>query len=105
MNKCLACLQGAQHRTISRMPIRRLTVKLERIHTDICGPLLDKDIYGFRYFITFTDEATRYTWTYLLVDKADAFNAFLAFQAQVEQQSGLKIKGVYADNGGEYISN
>ena len=39
------------------------------------------------------------------MEKADAFNAFLAFQAQVERQSSLKIKGVYADNSGEYISN
>ena len=104
-NGCLACLQRAQHRTISRIPITRSTMKLERIHTDICGPLLDKDIYGFKYFITFTDEVTRYTWTYPLVEKSDAFNAFLVFQAQVERQSGLKIKGVYADNGSEYISN
>ncbi|GAA5916860.1 uncharacterized protein JCM6883_001770, partial [Sporobolomyces salmoneus] len=40
-----------------------------------------------------------------IVRKSDVFSAFCRFQAKVENESGLRIKGFGSDNGGEYMSN
>ena len=36
----------------------------EIIHTDVCGPMNVEARSGYRYFLTFTDDLSR--WVYLL---------------------------------------
>ena len=33
---------------------------LEIIHTDVCGPMSVEACGGYRYFLTFTDDLSRY---------------------------------------------
>ena len=80
--KCDSCLRGAQHKQISYSRRKRANKVLEHIWADLKGPLLDKDVYGFRYFIVFVDEHTCYTSVYPLVDKSEAFSAFRIFEAR-----------------------
>ena len=51
---------------------------LERIHTDVCGPLNVRVREGFEYFITFTfvDDYSMYGYVYLLHSKSEAFETF-----------------------------
>lgn len=49
---------------------------LELVHTDLCGPLGTKSLGGASYFITFIDDYSRYTTTYFLKNKSDAYDAF-----------------------------
>ena len=62
---CNPCLKGAQHVTISRISLRRAKELLEVIWTDVKGPL-SKSLIGFRYFVTFTNNKSRYTFSYPL---------------------------------------
>ncbi|KAL0286659.1 UNVERIFIED_CONTAM: hypothetical protein Sradi_7142600 [Sesamum radiatum] len=39
---------------------------LDLVHTDICGPLSIPARGGFSYFITFTDDHSRYGYVYLM---------------------------------------
>ena len=48
---CESCLRGSQHRNIFRIRGHLASRKLEHVWTDFKGPLLDRDIYGFRYFV------------------------------------------------------
>ena len=39
---------------------------LEIIHTDVCGPMSVEAQGGYRYFLTFTDDLSRYGYIDLL---------------------------------------
>jgi transposase InsO family protein len=77
----------------------------EEIHSDVWGPSQITSKGGRRYFITFTDDVTRYTVTYLLRNKSEAFGAYKGFEAwAVTQQHCTAIKVLRSDRGGEYLS-
>ena len=78
---------------------------LELIHTDVCGPMSTTARGGFQYFITFTDDLSRYGYVYLMKDKSKTFEKFKEFQNEVENQRGKKIKALRSDRGGEYLSH
>ncbi|KMQ92280.1 retrovirus-related pol polyprotein from transposon tnt 1-94 [Lasius niger] len=61
-SNCEICIQRKMTRG-SSFPKEsdRKTVKLELIHTDICGPMRVLSNGGSKYFITFTDDCTRWT--------------------------------------------
>ena len=59
---------------------------------------------GFYYFITFTDDFSRYGYVYLLKNKSDSFEKFKEYKAEVEKQTGESIKVLRSDRGGEYLS-
>ena len=74
------------------------------IHTDVCGPMSIPARGGFLYFITFTDDISRYGYIYLMKHKSETFEKFKEFQNEVENQRGKKIKFLRSDRGGEYLS-
>ena len=49
---------------------------LELIHTDVCGPFRSTTRGGERYFVTFTDDFSRYGFIYLMKNKSDTFEIF-----------------------------
>ena len=65
----------------------------------------EKSLGGGEYFLTFTDDKSRYTWVYVLKSKDQVFERFLEWKALVERQSKHKLKALRTDNGGEYTSN
>ena len=77
---------------------------LELIHTDVCGPFRTTSREGANYFITFTDDFSRYGYVYLLKHKHEAFVTFKAFQSEVENKLGKTIKALRSNQGGEYMS-
>ncbi|GJV80968.1 retrotransposon protein, putative, ty1-copia subclass [Tanacetum coccineum] len=58
---------------------------------------------GASYFITFTDDYSRYGYVYLLKHKHEVFETFKVFKNEVENQLGKTIKAIRLDRGGEYI--
>ena len=77
---------------------------LEIIHTDVCGPMSVEDRGGYRYFLTFADDLSRYGYIYLMKHKSEAFEMFREFQSEVENHRNKKIKFLRSDRGGEYLS-
>ncbi|KAL0430687.1 UNVERIFIED_CONTAM: Transposon Ty1-BL Gag-Pol polyprotein [Sesamum radiatum] len=77
---------------------------LDLVHTDICGPLSSPARGGFSYFITFTDDHSRYGYVYLMRYKSEAFGRFKEYRLEVEKQTSSKIKAIRSDRGGEYLS-
>nr|GEV35530.1 retrotransposon protein, putative, Ty1-copia subclass [Tanacetum cinerariifolium] len=84
--------------------IERATDLLGLIHTDVCGPLRHVSRKGASYFLTFTDDFSRYGYVYLLKHKHEVFENFYVFKSEVELQLGKKIKALHSDRGGEYLS-
>ena len=56
----------------------------------------------FNFFITFTDDFSRYGYIFPIHERFEALDKFKIFKAEVENQHNLKIKVVGSDRGGEY---
>ena len=65
---------------------RRAQDLLELVHSDVCGPMSTKANGGYEYFITFTDDYSRYGYVYLMKRKFESFEKFKEFRADVENQ-------------------
>ncbi|KAK4389799.1 hypothetical protein Sango_2316900 [Sesamum angolense] len=77
---------------------------LDLIHIDVCGPLNTPTRGGLSYFITFTDDHSQYGYVYLMRYKSEAFGMFKEYRLEVDNQIGHKIKALWSDRGGEYLS-
>ena len=65
---------------------------LEIIHTDVCGPMNVEARSRYRYFMTSTDDLSRYGYIYLMKHKSETFEKFKKFQSEVENHHSKKIK-------------
>ncbi|KAL4285263.1 hypothetical protein GQ457_16G020000 [Hibiscus cannabinus] len=74
------------------------------IHSDVCGPMNTQARGGFQYFITFTDDFSRYGYIYLMRHKSEALEKFKEFKNEVQNQHEKSIKALRSDRGGEYLS-
>ena len=101
---CEPCLAGKQHRDINKVATNRASQPLELIHTDLHGPMPVRTPEGYRYWVTFIDDATRFMSVAALKRKSEAFIAFKQFKTAMENQTGYKVKIQRDDKGGEYIS-
>ncbi|GKB21532.1 retrotransposon protein, putative, ty1-copia subclass [Tanacetum coccineum] len=61
-------------------------------HTDMCGPFRSAIKDRKHYYVTFTDDFSRYGYVYLIKHKSDTFEVFKRNQNEVENQLGRKIK-------------
>jgi hypothetical protein len=102
---CESCLLGKMTKAPFTGFPERASDLLELVHTDVCGPMSTTARGGFQYFITFTDDFSRYGYVYLMKHKSKTFEKFKEFQNEVENQCGKKIKALRYDCGGEYLSH
>ena len=103
---CENCCDGKNHKTpFSNIESNRKRKIFELIHSDVCGKLNPSSLGGGNYFVTFIDDATKYTWVYILKKKSDVFDAFKNWKTLVENLYDRKIKIFRTDNGGEYTSS
>ena len=73
---CEACLLGKMTKSPFNKSAKRAIELLELIHTDVCGPMTTTARGGYRYFITFTDDLSRYGYVYLMKRKSETFEVF-----------------------------
>lgn len=103
---CDACL----YMCATRLPIPSIRISPlaqnfgDEIHTDVWGPARTPTCQGRHYFVTFTDDATRYTVSFLLRTK-NGLEAYKSFEAwALTQEHCKRIKVLRSDKGGEYLS-
>ena len=77
---------------------------MEIIHTDVCDPMSVKARGKYRYFLTFTDDLSRYGYIYLVKHKSETFEKFKEFQSEVENHRNKKIKFLRSAHGDKYLS-
>ena len=92
LDACEPCLIGKMTKTPFSGTIERATDLLEIIHTDVCSPMSIDARGGYRYFLTFTDDLSRYGYIYLMKHKSETFEKFKEFQSEVENHRNKKIK-------------
>ncbi|GJV84634.1 retrotransposon protein, putative, ty1-copia subclass [Tanacetum coccineum] len=104
LEKCVSCMSGKMARKPYSHQVERAKDLLGLIHTDVCGPFKIMSRQGASYFVTFTDDFSRYGYVYLLKHKNEVFETFKVFQKEVENQLRNTIKSLCSDRGGEYMS-
>ncbi|KAL0281726.1 UNVERIFIED_CONTAM: Retrovirus-related Pol polyprotein from transposon TNT 1-94 [Sesamum radiatum] len=94
---CESCLKGKMTKKpfVGQSAIAKGLLDL--VHTDVCGPLSIPARGGFSYFITFTDDHSRYGYVYLMRYKSEAFERFKEYRFEVENQTNRKIKALRSD--------
>ena len=97
---CEACVGGKHHRSCFESSKSQTKEPLQLVHSDMCGKMRNKSIGGAEYFLTFTDDRTRYSWIYPPKTKDQVFDRFREWKALVEKSSGKKLKTLRTDNGG-----
>ena len=75
---------------------------LEMVHTDVWGPTPVSSLGGYRFYVTFIDDFSRKVWVYFLKHKSNVFSIFKKWKVEVENKTGLKVKCLRSDSGGEY---
>ncbi|CAL8084538.1 unnamed protein product [Prunus armeniaca] len=93
---------------MSRLPFSlsetRSSEAFHRIHLDVWGPSPCTSISGYRYYVIFVDDCTRYTWVYPLINKSDVFGIFVKFHAYISTFFNKHIKIFQSDGGGEFVN-
>nr|GEW86183.1 retrotransposon protein, putative, Ty1-copia subclass [Tanacetum cinerariifolium] len=102
--KYVSCMSGKMARKPYTHQVERAKDLLRLIHTDVCGPFKIMSRQGASYFVTFTDDFSRYGYVYLLKHKHEVFETFKVFQKEAENQLGKTIKSLRFDRGVEYMS-
>ena len=102
---CEPCIDGKQ----CRMPFpktggERSEELLGVVHSDVCRKIETKSLNRAEYFVTFIDDKSRFVWVYPLKHKSEVFKRLSEWRALVEKSSGIKVKVLCTDNGGEYTS-
>ena len=101
---CESCLLGKMTKAPFSGKGERATELLSLIHSDVCGPMSSTARGGYQYFVTFTDDFSRYGYIYLMKHKYETFEMFKIFKNEVQNQLGKSIKTLRSDRGGEYLS-
>ncbi|GJU45261.1 retrotransposon protein, putative, ty1-copia subclass [Tanacetum coccineum] len=101
---CISCISGKMARKPFACVSERADDLLGSIHSDVCGPFRTTSREGANYYVTFTDEFSRYGYVYLIKHKHEVFEMFKTFQNEVENQLEKTIKALRSDRGGDYLS-
>ena len=98
---CEHCVISKQHRLKFAKSTARSKHILDLIHSDVWESP-EMSIGGAKYFVSFIDDYSRRLWVYPIKKKSDVYPVFKEFKAQVELETGKRIKCLRTDNGGEY---
>ena len=96
---CVDCIKGKLTAKVRNVKIDRCTKLLWVIHTDIYGSFTPLAMGGYKYFIMFIDDYSRYDFIELMCEKSNSLEAFIV---KFKLQQGKKIEVVHSDRGGEY---
>ena len=103
--ECLTCRLGKMTKFPFPRRLKLSTKPLQVVHSDLSGIIRLPNPDGFRYFLVFKDDYTKYRTIFLLTRKYQVLEAFKQYVAEMERQTGCKVLHLKSDNGTEYINN
>jgi hypothetical protein len=98
---CDACTCAKAHQLPFPVSLSCSSAPLKLIFSDVRGPTIDS-FGNKKYYVSFFDDYSKFTWIYLLLHKYEVSKYFLEFQKLVECLLERKIITVQLDWGGEY---
>ncbi|GJZ09627.1 zinc finger, CCHC-type containing protein [Tanacetum coccineum] len=97
MEKCNTCMLTK----ITRQPfkdIKRNSILLELIHSDLCDFHATPSIGNKKYVVTYIDDASRFCYVYILHAKDEALDKFKIYKTEVELQQKTLSKVFFIGN-------
>jgi hypothetical protein len=103
---CEPCSLGKTPRKLFKPVDDKATNKLEIVHIDHCGPVNPTTYGGGKYALNLRDEATSYTWTYIVPDKTakSIIEVLKVWKPMVENQAGTNLQIIRTDDAEEFKS-
>lgn len=80
---CNVCCLGKTHKLHSHLFDTKYDKPYELVFSDLWGPAHCVFSAGYKYYITFVDAYTRFTWIYFLKTKSEAFQIFNQFHTLI----------------------
>jgi hypothetical protein len=96
-----ACQKGKSHQLPYPRSTSVSTALLELNFSDVWGPA-SVSFGRYKYYVTFIDDCSKFTWIYLLKYKSDVFQKFHDFEQHVERPFDQNKLAFQSDWGGEY---
>ena len=100
---CESYLEGKMTKRPFKDKGYRATKLMELVHIDVRSPMRVQTRGGYEYFVTFTDEYSRYGFVYLMRQKSKTYDNFREYKDEAEKKLGVHIKQLQSDRGGEYL--
>ena len=102
---CEVCIMAKHNRAPHLKHIAKPVEPLHTLSSDICGPYHVKTLNNCIYVLTLIDWCTRYCAVSLLQKKSDALKELKRIITQWEALKNAKVKYLFSDRGGEYVSD
>ncbi|KAB2636404.1 hypothetical protein D8674_026938 [Pyrus ussuriensis x Pyrus communis] len=99
------CAIGKNHKLLFSSSTTTVSNRLDLIHGDVWRPYPVSSVSGYKYYVLFVDEYSKYSWMFPLQNKSEFFSTFVNFKAYVENLLGNKIKIFRTDLGGEFTGS
>lgn len=74
------------------------------VHSDVWSSSTSSTC-GFKYYVLFTDEFSRYSWIYPMHRKNEVLTHFKKLVSKIQTLFGITIKFLQSDNGSEYVNH
>ena len=97
---CSACKYGKRHQEHFSLSQTKTSKSFELVYSYVWGPSHIQSMDGYRYYLHFIDDFTRFTWIFPLKLKFECIKFFTQFNAFVERKFHSKIKCLQTDWGG-----
>ena len=97
------CVLGKSHQQPIPTAKHNSESVLDYIHSDLWGsPANEESLSDCRYFLAMIDDYSKKIWIRFLRFKEEVYANMIEWKAQVENQTGKKIKCLHTDNGLEF---
>ncbi|KAJ3531525.1 hypothetical protein NM688_g7562 [Phlebia brevispora] len=101
---CDACIQAKHSRApFPEVSPNRAAQVGDLIHSDIWGPARTESLQHNTYYISFTDDMSRFSFLDFLKTRTSALDRFRKLDRLLENQLGRRIKALRVDNAKEYV--
>jgi transposase InsO family protein len=102
---CDICVEGKQVSVSHSQTRERATRILERIHSDVFGPINPTGYNGVRYLLTVVDDFSHFTVAYGLKNKSEVGQYLKEYVAMATARFSVEICQFRCDNGREYVND
>jgi hypothetical protein len=99
---CKHCVLGKMSQLPFPISCTHATKPFQLVHSDVWGPTPITSINGSKYYVSFIDDFSKYTWFFPLKNRSQVFLTFVHFKSTIENLLNYKIKILKTDCGGEY---
>ena len=101
---CYGCELGKSTRKPFPGSAKTTSRILEKVHSDLAGPIQTTSIQGSSYIATFVDDHSCHTVVYFLKSKNQFAAALQKFLSWTETQTSDKLHALHSDRGGKYMA-